>query len=107
MQKKIPVFHGIAPFEIESGGYFKWTKSFKYFGEELVEIAKKKKIVAITAAMPNGTGLDTFSKNIRQVSMGIAEQHAVTLAEDLLKWFGALFAVYSLYKELMIRYFMM
>ena len=95
------VFHGIAPFEIESGEVISngGPSHSSIFGEELVEIANEnEKIVAITAAMPNGTGLDTFSKKYpdRFFDVGIAEQHAVTFAAGLARN-GLVpgFAVYS------------
>ena len=56
------------------------------FGHALVEAAKKDdKIVAITAAMPGGTGLDVFEKAhpTKMFDVGIAEQHAVTFAAGL------------------------
>ncbi|TYQ13378.1 UNVERIFIED_CONTAM: 1-deoxy-D-xylulose-5-phosphate synthase [Acetivibrio alkalicellulosi] len=87
-EEKPHLFHGISPFEIESGevivnsgpGYS------EIFGRELLKIAKKdKRVVAITAAMPQGTGLDKFSQKYpeRFFDVGIAEQHAVTFAAGL------------------------
>src|SRR4029078_10328809 len=58
----------------------------KVFGESLVKEARKDdKIVAITAAMPSGTGVDLFAKEFhnRSCDVGIAEQHAVTFAGGL------------------------
>lgn len=58
----------------------------KVFAQTLCELAKKdKKILAITAAMPSGTGLDIFAKEFpeRTFDVGIAEQHAVTFAAGL------------------------
>src|SRR6201999_279169 len=58
----------------------------KVFGETLVKEARKDdKIVAITAAMPSGTGIDIFGKAFpkRTFDVGIAEQHAVTFAAGL------------------------
>lgn len=58
----------------------------KVFGEAMVEIMKEnKKIVGITAAMPDGTGLDTVGKSFpeRVIDVGIAEGHAVTLAAGM------------------------
>ena len=63
------------------------NKSYtKIFAENLIELAKTdKKICAITAAMPSGTGLDFFMKKFpsRTFDVGIAEQHAVTFAAGL------------------------
>jgi 1-deoxy-D-xylulose-5-phosphate synthase len=79
-------FHGVGPFCIEtgeiksSGGPKSYTS---VFGDTLVELAEKNpEIIAITAAMPDGTGLNKFSKAFpkRFFDVGIAEQHAVTMA---------------------------
>jgi 1-deoxy-D-xylulose-5-phosphate synthase len=83
-------FHGVSKFNIKTGTQNK-TKSIvpsytSIFSNELVKIAKKdKKIVAITAAMPSGTGLDVFQDKFpdRFFDVGIAEQHAVTFAAGL------------------------
>ena len=83
-------FHGIGSFEIETGnGIAPEEKPPTYtevFGNTLVELAREnKKIVAVTAAMPEGTGLKAFSEAFpeRFVDVGIAEQHAVTFAAGL------------------------
>ena len=83
------LFHGVAPFEIESGKVngTPGAPSFtEVFGASLVaEAARDDRICAITAAMPTGTGLDAFSKTFpdRFYDVGIAEQHAVGLAAGL------------------------
>ena len=83
-------FHGIGPFDI-STGELKKKKSPDYssiFGKKIVELAKKnKKIVAITAAMTDGTGLQEFAKNYpkRFFDVGITEQHAITCAAGMAK----------------------
>ncbi len=83
------LFHGVAPFEIESGKVngTPGAPSFTdVFGASLVaEAARDDRICAITAAMPTGTGLDAFSKTFpdRFYDVGIAEQHAVGLAAGL------------------------
>ncbi|MDF2523871.1 MAG: 1-deoxy-D-xylulose-5-phosphate synthase [Clostridiales bacterium] len=87
-EKKPHLFHGISPFEVETGEVrSKGGPTYSdVFGNELIEIAKKdKEVVAITAAMPQGTGLDSFSKEFpeRFFDVGIAEQHAVTFAAGL------------------------
>lgn len=95
------VFHGISPFEIETGEIIsKGGKAYsEVFGEKILELAdKNKKIVAITAAMPNATGLDAFSKKYpnRFFDVGIAEQHAVTMSAGLAaNGLTPVFAVYS------------
>lgn len=81
-------FHGISPFEVETGEV-KSKGGLTYsdvFGAEMLKLAAEDpSIVAITAAMPNGTGLDEFSRQFgnRLFDVGIAEQHAVTFAAGL------------------------
>ncbi len=81
-------FHGVGPFDIKTGETI--TKSSmnysKVFGEKLVKMASRnKKIVAITAAMRDGTGLSKFASTYpdRFFDVGIAEQHAITFAAGL------------------------
>ena len=81
-------YHGIGPFDLESGQIIKASsKSYsKAFGESLISLGDKdKNIVAITAAMPEGTGLSKFSKRFetRFFDVGIAEEHAVTMAAGM------------------------
>ncbi len=83
-------YHGVTKFNIKTGEQFKSNSSLpsytKVFAKTLIEHAKKdSKIVAITAAMPDGTGLDAFAKEFpeRTFDVGIAEQHAVTFAAGL------------------------
>ena len=83
-------FHGTGPFNIETGeSTKKKSKDYsKAFGEKLIELAEKnEKIVAITAAMRDGTGLKDFSTKYpeRFFDVGIAEQHALTFAAGLAK----------------------
>ena len=83
-------FHGTGPFNIETGeATKKKSKDYsKAFGEKLIELAEKnEKIVAITAAMRDGTGLKSFSEKFpeRFFDVGIAEQHALTFAAGLAK----------------------
>ena len=78
-------FHGVSSFDIKTGTQNKSKdKTFTHVvGETLSNLAKKdKKVVAITAAMPSGTGLDKFQELYpdRFFDVGIAEQHAVTFA---------------------------
>jgi 1-deoxy-D-xylulose-5-phosphate synthase len=77
--------HGVTPFEIESGEVIKSKPGppsyTAIFAETLIELAKRDpKIIAVTAAMPEGTGLDKFGKAHpdRMFDVGIAEEHAVT-----------------------------
>jgi 1-deoxy-D-xylulose-5-phosphate synthase len=81
--------HGVTPFDKVTGKAIKKSSVPSYtkiFGEALVQIAKQnEKVVGITAAMPDGTGLDILQKEIpeRFFDVGIAEQHAVTFAAGL------------------------
>ncbi len=84
------LFHGIGPFDIKTGRPIKKRDSppsyTEIFGKTLVELAEQdKRIVAITAAMPEGTGLHLFRDRFpeRFFDVGIAEQHAVTFAAGL------------------------
>ena len=81
-------FHATAPFDIETGKPKKEKKAdySKVFGEKLIELAKKdKRIVAVTASMKDGTGLAKFAKEFptRFFDIGIAEQHALTMAAGM------------------------
>lgn len=83
-------FHAIGSFNKETGKLIK-TKEKDYsqvFGDKLVELAEKnEKIVAVTAAMTDGTGLKEFKKKYpkRFFDVGIAEQHAVCMAAGMAK----------------------
>jgi len=84
------LFHGVGPFDIQSGKVLKGkggAASYTgIFGDTLRKLAREnEKIVAITAAMPDGTGLAPFGKEFpeRFFDVGIAEQHAVTFAAGL------------------------
>lgn len=82
-------YHGVSPFNIVTGENLKKSSVPTYsevFGKKLSEIAEKNdKVVAITAAMTDGTGLTGFAKKYpnRIFDAGIAEQHAVTMAAGL------------------------
>ncbi len=83
-------YHGVVKFDIATGKQAKAKANApsytKVFGESLVkEAAKDDRIVAITAAMPSGTGVDIFEKAFpkRTFDVGIAEQHGVTFAAGL------------------------
>ena len=101
-------FHGAACFDLETGEPAvktdgKVVSYTKIFSDKLLEIAgKDKKIVAITAAMPEGTGLDKFRDKYpdRFFDVGIAEQHAVGFASGLAKGgFKPIVAVYSTFLQ--------
>ena len=82
-------FHGVGPFCVESGEAMKTIASPTYtsvFGDTMLDLAEKvPEMVALTAAMADGTGLDRFAAKYpgRFFDVGIAEQHAVTMAAGL------------------------
>jgi len=83
-------FHGVAPFEVETGDAIKSQNKIpsytQVFGKTMIELAKQNpNIVALTAAMPEGTGLSEFSSLFpdRFFDVGIAEQHGVTFAAGM------------------------
>ncbi|HRY30137.1 MAG TPA: 1-deoxy-D-xylulose-5-phosphate synthase, partial [Elusimicrobiota bacterium] len=83
-------YHGVSRFDPETGDMVKLEAGppsyTKIFGQALVKLAKDDpKVVAITAAMPDGTGLDLFRKEFpdRFFDVGLGEQHAVTFAAGL------------------------
>ncbi len=82
-------FHGVDPFDVKTGEPLVKKEYPTYtdvFAEELVRLAEKdKKIVAVTAAMPDGTGLNSFKERFpdRFFDVGIAEAHAVTSAAGM------------------------
>jgi 1-deoxy-D-xylulose-5-phosphate synthase len=83
-------YHGVVKFDVATGAQAKSKSNApsytKVYAESLIKEARKDdKIVAITAAMPSGTGLDLFGKEFphRTFDVGIAEQHAVTFAAGL------------------------
>ena len=98
-------YHGVVKFDVATGAQTKSKVAApsytKVFAESLIKEARKdKKIVAITAAMPAGTGLDLFAREFpaRCFDVGIAEQHAVTFAAGLaaegFKPFAALYSTF-------------
>lgn len=98
-------YHGVVKFDVVSGKQAKAISNApsytKVFGTELIKRAERDpSIVAITAAMPSGTGLDLFGQAFpkRTFDVGIAEQHAVTfaagLAADGMKPFCAIYSTF-------------
>ncbi len=98
-------YHGVVKFDVVSGKQAKAISNApsytKVFGTELIKRAERDpRIVAITAAMPSGTGLDLFGQAFpkRTFDVGIAEQHAVTfaagLAADGMKPFCAIYSTF-------------
>jgi 1-deoxy-D-xylulose-5-phosphate synthase len=98
-------YHGVTKFNVVTGAQDKGKAGppsyTKVFAQSLIAEAKKDdKIVAITAAMPSGTGLDLFEKEFpdRCFDVGIAEQHGVTFAAGLavegMKPFAAIYSTF-------------
>ena len=100
-------FHGIAPFDIKTGEVIAKSQAKTYsdvFSDAICSLAKKdKKIAAITAAMPGGTGLAKFSRWFpeRFYDVGIAEAHAVTFSAGLAA--GGLKPVFAVYSSFLQR----
>ncbi|WP_210020935.1 MULTISPECIES: 1-deoxy-D-xylulose-5-phosphate synthase [unclassified Paenibacillus] len=99
-------WHGITPYKIESGQVLKPVGPPMYtevFGNTLIELAvEDKRIVAITPAMPGGSGLLNFAKAYpdRMYDVGIAEQHAATFSAGLASLgLKPVFAVYSTFLQ--------
>jgi 1-deoxy-D-xylulose-5-phosphate synthase len=98
-------YHGVVKFDVATGAQAKSKggapQYTKVFGESLIKEARKDdRIVAVTAAMPSGTGLDLFAKEFpnRCFDVGIAEQHAVTfcggLASEGFKPFATIYSTF-------------
>jgi 1-deoxy-D-xylulose-5-phosphate synthase len=100
-------YHGVVKFDVTTGAQAKAKANApsytKVFGESLVKEAQKDdRVVAITAAMPSGTGVDIFEKSFpnRTFDVGIAEQHAVTFAAGLAaEGFKPFCAIYSTFLQ--------
>src|SRR5712691_3578276 len=104
-EKSADKYHGVVKFDVATGAQAKSKAAApaytKVFAEALIKEARKDdKIVAITAAMPSGTGLDLFAKEFpnRCFDVGIAEQHGVTFAAGLategLKPFATIYSTF-------------
>ncbi len=107
-EKNPSKFHGLGPFDIETGAPIqsKTPKPPTYtqiFSQTITRIAQDNpKVVAVTAAMPSGTGLDAFQKEFpeRFFDVGIAEQHAVTFAAGMaLEGLKPVVAIYSTFLQ--------
>jgi 1-deoxy-D-xylulose-5-phosphate synthase len=100
-------YHGVNQFNVITGAQAKPKANApaytKVFAESLIQAARKDpKIVAVTAAMPSGTGLDLFGKEFpdRTFDVGIAEQHGVTFAAGLAtEGFKPFCAIYSTFLQ--------
>ncbi len=106
--EKNPIyFHGVGSFEVSTGNCISKAASppsyTQVFGKTLIELAQKdEKIVAVTAAMPEGTGLAPFALHFpeRFFDVGIAEQHGVTFAAGLaVEGFKPVVAIYSTFMQ--------
>jgi 1-deoxy-D-xylulose-5-phosphate synthase len=101
------VFHGVGSYDVKTGkvsGVTGAAKSYTaIFGETMVKLAEEDpKLLAITAAMPDGTGLSPFAKSFpdRFFDVGIAEQHALTFAAGLaIEGFRPVAAIYSTFAQ--------
>lgn len=99
-------FHGVPKFDVKTGSPLNKQNHLTYtdvFGQAIVSLGKaNEKIVAVTAAMPSGTGLSCFSKQFpkRIFDVGIAESHAVTFSAGLAKsGFIPIVAIYSTFLQ--------
>lgn len=103
-EKNPDLFHGVSPFDKETGEAKQSGKGWSdYFGDNLCCIAEENKnVVAVTAAMPLGTGLEGFAKKYpdRFFDVAIAEQHAVTFSAGLARsGFVPVVAIYSTFLQ--------
>jgi 1-deoxy-D-xylulose-5-phosphate synthase len=105
-EKNPSQFHAVEPFDIQSGQPIREDKTISYtkvFSDAMVSVAKdNNKVVAITAAMPFGTGLSDFKKHFpdRFFDVGIAEEHAVTFAAGLaMGGYKPVVAIYSTFLQ--------
>lgn len=99
-------WHGITPYKMESGQVLKAVGNPMYteiFGSTLIELAEQdERIVAVTPAMPGGSGLLAFGERFpnRMIDVGIAEQHAATMCAALaLEGLKPVYAVYSTFLQ--------
>jgi 1-deoxy-D-xylulose-5-phosphate synthase len=101
------LFHGVSAFQVENGKAEKVSAGPSFtdaFSEAIVELGEcDDRVVAITAAMPDGTGLQKFAEKFpsRFFDVGIAEQHAVTFAAGLAA--GGLKPVFAVYSTFLQR----
>ena len=104
-EKSEDKYHGVGKFNVVTGEQVKSSSKVpsytKVFANSLIKHAKKdKNVVAVTAAMPSGTGLDLFQKEFpqRTFDVGIAEQHAVTFSAGMaargLKPYAAIYSTF-------------
>lgn len=105
-EQRPDIYHGVGPFERETGEVRKNNAPITFtraFSDALLELgAEDDKIIAITAAMPDGTGTDAFGKKYpdRFIDAGICEQHAVTFGAGLAsQGYKPVIAIYSTFLQ--------
>lgn len=100
-------FHGTGPFDVKTGKFLETKENLNYtdiFSKTMCSLGKENRCVAaITAAMPEGTGLKAFARSFpeRFFDVGIAEEHAVTFAAGLA--LGGLIPVVAIYSSFLQR----
>lgn len=100
-------FHGTGPFDVKTGEFLETKESLNYtdvFSKTMCSLGKEnRRVAAITAAMPEGTGLKAFGRSFpeRFFDVGIAEEHAVTFAAGLA--LGGLIPVVAIYSSFLQR----
>ncbi len=105
-EEKADVWHGAKPFNISTGEFHKKKANPAYtnvFADALIQLAKEdEKVIGITAAMPDGTGISKFGKEFpdRTFDVGMAEQHGVAFAGALsIEGFRPVAAIYSTFLQ--------
>ena len=105
-EEKADVWHGAKPFNISTGEFHKKKANPSYtnvFADALIQLAKEdEKVIGITAAMPDGTGISKFGKEFpdRTFDVGMAEQHGVAFAGALsIEGFRPVAAIYSTFLQ--------
>lgn len=105
-EEKADVWHGASPFDIATGQFIKKKANASYtsvFAQALIDLAKTdEKIIGITAAMPDGTGIKKFGEVFpeRTFDVGMAEQHAISFAGALsIEGFRPVAAIYSTFLQ--------
>lgn len=100
-------FHGTGPFDVKTGKFLETKENLNYtdiFSKTMCSLGKEnRRVAAITAAMPEGTGLKAFGKSFpeRFFDVGIAEEHAVTFAAGLA--LGGMIPVVAIYSSFLQR----
>jgi len=106
-EEKSDVWHGAKPFDVETGKFLKTKKSppayTSVFADTLIQLAEEdEKVIGITAAMPDGTGISKFGKAFpeRTFDVGMAEQQAVSFAGALsIEGLRPVAAIYSTFLQ--------